>query len=36
MIEIATNERIRQGIEKAHEERAKAVRDAWRWLTFRK
>jgi len=35
MIETPTNTRVRDGIARAHQERGAAMRQAFRWLTFR-
>ncbi len=35
MIETTTDARIREGFNRAHEERGAAIRKAFRWLTFR-
>ena len=35
MIETTTHARIREGINRAHQERGEAIRKAFRWLTFR-
>lgn len=32
MIEAATSENLRKAMERAHEERSQALRDAWHWL----
>jgi hypothetical protein len=32
MIEAPTTENTRRAMERAHEERAQAMRDAWNWL----
>ncbi len=32
MIEAPTNENARQAMQRAHEERSQALRDAWSWL----
>ena len=36
MYETTTSARIREGIERAHHERAEALRNAIRWLTRRR
>ena len=35
MFETTTSPRVRAGIRRAHEERAEAIRKAFRWITFR-
>jgi len=35
MHETTTSPRIREGIARAHKERAEAARTAWNWLFFR-
>lgn len=32
MIEMTTNPAARRAMERAHEERARAIRNAWSWL----
>ena len=32
MLEATTNPTTRTAMQRAHEERAQAMRDAWRWL----
>ena len=32
MIEATTNQTARNAMQRAHEERAQAMRDAWNWL----
>ena len=32
MIEATTNEKARHAMQRAHEERSQALRDAWHWL----
>jgi len=35
MYETTTSPRIREGIRRAHQERAEAVRKAFRWMIYR-
>ncbi len=35
MYETTTSPRVREGIQRAHKERAQALRTAWNWLIFR-
>jgi len=35
MYETTTSPRIREGINRAHKERAEALRSAWNWLIHR-
>lgn len=35
MFETTASRRIRESMERAHQERAEALRSAWNWLIFR-